>query len=390
MPTSRPGDPASTLILVGGGLANGLIAIRLAERRPEVSVTMLEAGPRIGGEHTWSVFDGDIPAASAAWVQPLFAHRWPAYEVRFPGHERRLSMGYASLTSASLQDAVAVALGERVILNAPVIEVAAGSARLEDGRVFTADAVIDGRGPGPLPHLAMGFQKFLGREVELDADHGLSAPIIMDATVGQEDGYRFLYVLPLGPRRLLIEDTRYADGPELDDDALRFGVSAYAEAKGWRITEVVREERGVLPVALDGDIEAHWRAAQGLARSGLRAALFHPTTGYSLPDAVRLAEAIAVLPHISAEAVERTTRTLSTSLWRARGFYRRLNRMLFRAADPDLRYKVLKRFYRLPAPLIGRFYAGRTTIADQVRILSGWPPVPVGRALSCWTETGRA
>ncbi len=41
----------------------------------------------------------------------------------------------------------------------------------------------------------------------------------------------------------------------------------------------------------------------------------------------------------------------------------------------------MQRFYGLPAPLIARFYAGRPTLADQLRILMGKPPVPLGAAL---------
>jgi lycopene beta-cyclase len=77
---------------------------------------------------------------------------------------------------------------------------------------------------------------------------------------------------------------------------------------------------------------------------------------------------------------------MSKSAWRERSFYRLLNRMLFRAAEPAQRYRVLERFYRLPAPLIERFYAGQATFADKVRILSGKPPVPIGRALGCLSE----
>ena len=55
-----------------------------------------------------------------------------------------------------------------------------------------------------------------------------------------------------------------------------------------------------------------------------------------------------------------------------RGFYRMLDTMLFRAAEPDQRYRMLERFYRLPEPLIGRFYAGRSTLgATRLRILAG-------------------
>jgi lycopene beta-cyclase len=59
-----------------------------------------------------------------------------------------------------------------------------------------------------------------------------------------------------------------------------------------------------------------------------------------------------------------------------------LDKMLFQAADPDQRYRVLERFYRLAPNLIRRFYAGQSTWADKLRIVSGKPPVPIGRAVA--------
>jgi lycopene beta-cyclase len=65
--------------------------------------------------------------------------------------------------------------------------------------------------------------------------------------------------------------------------------------------------------------------------------------------------------------------------------------MLFQAAEPERRYLVMQRFYRLPEPLIRRFYAGSLTAADRVRILSGRPPVPLRRALQClWPSRRQA
>ncbi len=46
---------------------------------------------------------------------------------------------------------------------------------------------------------------------------------------------------------------------------------------------------------------------------------------------------------------------------------------------------MLERFYRLPEPLIERFYAGRSTGADIVRLFAGKPPVPVMGALASLT-----
>jgi lycopene beta-cyclase len=58
-----------------------------------------------------------------------------------------------------------------------------------------------------------------------------------------------------------------------------------------------------------------------------------------------------------------------------------LNRLLFVAARPDERYRIMQHFYRLPEPTIARFYAGRSNVGDMLRILTGKPPIPIPRAL---------
>ena len=379
----------TSLLLAGGGLANGLIAYRLAHLRPEISVRLVEQGNTLGGRHTWSFFDTDI-APDGGWTSVFVTKSWSGYEVRFPKRRRRIASVYRSITSKRFHDVLTSALEDRIVLNAEVETLGPDWVRLADGRLLTADLVIDGRGPAASPDLALGYQKFLGQTVRLAAGHGLEWPIIMDATVDQEEGYRFVYVLPWDTRTLLIEDTRYTDGTELDRDDLRRGISDYARSQGWTVDAVLGEEEGVLPVALDGDMGAHWRRAEGRTLSGLRAALFHPTTGYSFPDAVALADAICELTTIDAASVERLIRERSIRLWRTRAFFRLLNRMLFRAARPAERYRVLERFYGLPEPLIARFYAGKLTGFDKLRILTGKPPVPLRAALGCIGEKGHA
>jgi lycopene beta-cyclase len=374
------------VIIAGGGLAGGLIALRLRALRPELRVLVLEGGPVLGGVHTWSCFETDLPPATQAWIAPLISHRWSAYSVRFPSHRRDLTTPYMSIASDRFARVVGETLGDKARTGMPVVSLSANSITLADQSVLTAAAVIDARGPSGGDALVLGWQKFLGQEVELTAPHGLTRPIIMDATVDQLDGYRFLYVLPQSPTRLLIEDTRYADGEALDRDQLRRDLNGYAAAQGWTIREVVREEDGVLPIALGGDIGRWWEETEGAA-VGLRAALFHPVTGYSLPDAARLADQVAALPVLTTETVRAHVEAHSRLTWEKRGYYRLLNRMLFRACEPDQRYRVLERFYRLPQPLIERFYAGRAGLADKARILIGKPPVPVSAALAVFAES---
>lgn len=369
------------LVLAGGGLANGMIAWRLRQLRPELRVTLLEAGPTLGGNHTWCFHDSDLDAAQRAWLAPLVAHRWPQHVVMFDQRTRAVAGGYNAVTSERFHEVLSRELGAAVQLDTPVAEVRPRQALGPDGRVFDAGAVIDGRGFAPSPQLDLRYQKFLGLELQLARPHGLAGPILMDARVPQLDGYRFVYTLPLAPDRLLVEDTYYADTPALSPAALRSRALDYAQAQGWAVSAVLREEQGVLPIAIDGDIDAFWRGRSGQPVSGLRAGLFHPTTGYSLPQAVRLAELIARQRDLSAPALSAVIERHARAVWRSQFFFRALNRMLFLAGPAEGRHRVLAHFYRLPDGLVGRFYGERLTVADKLRIVTGKPPVPFFSAL---------
>ena len=378
------------LVLVGAGLSNGLIALALARHRPDVRLAVLEAGQEPGGNHTWSFHDSDLPPAGHALLAPCVAHRWPGYEVRFPQRSRRLAGGYACVSSSRFAAVLRERLGARLWCGAAAAQVEATRVVLQDGREVHARCVLDGRGARASRHLALGFQAFLGQEVRTARPHGLAQPLLMDATVEQLGAYRFFYVLPLAADRLLIEDTYYTDTDTLDDGALRQRIAGYAAWQGWPLAEVLREERGVLPIVLDGDAQAFWHESEGAAVPvGLAAGLFHPTTGYSLPDAAGLALRLATLQDWSHGHVRAAVRSHALHTWRERRFFRMLNRMLFRAAEPAARWRVMQRFYGLPAPLIARFYAARLTWADKVRLLSGRPPVPLlAAARAVWSTQG--
>jgi lycopene beta-cyclase len=368
------------LILAGGGLASSLIAYRAAQLRPELRIAIAEKDGALGGNHTWCFHGTDVTPAQLEWLSPFVTTRWEGQEVRFPGRRRTLSTPYLAATSDRLAEVMEEAEVE-TIRGAEAVALSPSSLTLADQTTLRG-TVLDGRGAKRSDHLTVGFQKFLGLEVRFEEPHGLTKPIIMDATVPQTDGYRFVYVLPFTEDTALIEDTYYADGEAMPREALRGGIERYAEAQGWRIAEVVREEEGVLPIVLEGDIEAYYEElGDGPPPVGLRAALFHPITGYSLPEAARLADLIAKEPDLSPENLRRLIAAHAKARWEKHRFSHLLNRMLFRAARPELRYIVFQRFYGLPQPLIERFYAGESSWADRARILAGKPPVPVHRAI---------
>lgn len=378
------------IAILGGGLAGGLIALALARLRPELSVVVIERGETLGGNHVWSFFSSDLPPGAKDLIAPLIEAEWSGYDVVFPAYTRTLDTAYCTTTSHRLDAALRAALPARAIrTQATVASCSPTRVVLSDGEEIAAGAVIDARGISDYPTMTGGWQKFLGQRLKLARPHGLTRPIVMDATVEQHDGYRFVYCLPFAPDEIFVEDTYYADGPALDRDLLATRVADYAKAKGWEVVAILGQEHGVLPVVAGGDFD-RLRATAGHdgPLAGTRAGLFHPLTSYSLPDALRHALALAAQPDLGAASLGRFSEKFARNHWNSAWYYRTLTALLFAAAQPHLRYRVMQRFYSLNPRLIERFYAGQSTWADQFRILAGVPPVPVSSALGVLTGLG--
>lgn len=372
-----PNPSTFDAVLVGGGLQNALIALALLDATPSARVALVECGPRLGGEHTWCFHADDVPDAARVFLEPLVEFRWAGYDVRFAGAERRLDSAYAGFTSARLHQHVAAVLdrpGCQLLTGTRAVAVGAHHVGLDTGVELVAPLVVDARGPEVAPARGRaGYQKFVGRELQFTAPHRLSRPVVMDATVPQQDGFRFFYLLPTAADRLLVEDTRFADGPALDRPALRGAIDAYVAARGLAVARVLREEEGVLPMPWSGPGPAVPSATgAGPLLGGYRGGWLHPATGYSLPVALQLALALAQVP--PGGAWQQRVAALARELRRQVRFAQLLNRLLFRWFLPADRSAIFRRFYAMPETTIRRFYALRTTFGDRLRILGGRPP----------------
>jgi len=293
--------------------------------------------------------------------------------VSFPELERTIDEPYSALTSERVHGVLmqrAAGCGLTLLLGERAVRVDANHVVLESGTRLDAQVVIDARGPERAARAhVLGYQKFVGLELQVRPGSGPEFPVLMDARVEQRDGFRFVYLLPFGRDRLLVEDTYFSDSPSLDVAALRAGIAAYAASRGIESYRVLREESGVLP--LPGRAPLATRPENGRFRGGYAGGWFHPTTGYSFPLAVRYALAVA-----GAEPAElgATLETLSRRELANQRFAALLNRLLFLGVAEEQRYSVLERFYRLPVATIRRFYAHETTALDRTRILCGRPP----------------
>lgn len=391
------------IALVGGGLAACLTAIRLQDLCPELKVAIVEQGDCLGAgvPHTWSFHVSDIcrdAVFEQHWLYPFVSKIWPAdtqtgdggYAVIFPQYKQHLPLSYASCRSEPFLAAFRKYFRGTILLNTVARQLFQQQIITTDGRIISAECVFDARGEKPNAGVVQGYQKFVGGFFRTVKPHGFKYPIIMDATVDQIDGYRFVYLLPFSDDILLTEDTYYSLSPKLDVLSVLERIDNYLKLKGVQAAERISVESGVLPIPLEGltifgesqsGNEKHRKAAA----IGMRGGFFHPTTGYSLVSAVKMADFITEnaigLGRLELSKLSELVWHEGQYHWQRGKFLRRLNSMFFLAGPPDERYKVIQKFYRHPVGLIERFYGNRLRVLDRIRIMSGKPPVPVFRAL---------
>lgn len=360
------------VIIIGGGLWGGLLAWTYQKRMPETDFVLYESGSKLGGNHTWCFHDSDISQDAMKLLTPFLRKSWDKYEVSFPSYRRVVDIPYHAISSDQFDKIIKETIPEsKIRLNSSINVTEA----LDEAKL-----VFDCRGLQTYKNC--GHQKFLGLEVETSAPHGLNHPILMDATVPQLDGFRFIYVLPFNESTLLVEDTRYSNNPDLDITKYREEVMSFMISKGWKESRILREECGILPLPF------HYERTQENFGDAINLrGIFHDTTGYSLPDAVRLIDSI-VRVGMDKEKILARVRDYRKETESNRNFFCFLNRMMFQAADDNDRYKTLEFFYRAQESAISKFYAGKMSGLDKALFFLGKPPVSISRALQTIMRSG--
>lgn len=378
--------PVFDVVVVGAGLT-GLSFVAWLER---VSTTTEKCLPTVCLVDPRSSFDHD--KSWCFWEGPEHpfkagvAHRWSRWQVANAGTTVTASAAgrpYALLPADRFYrfatDCVArhsefeIRLGERV----GAIEPFKDSLLVHtDQGAIRARSIIDTRPPTIDEAVSKSglWQVFHGSEIGLDEDgFDPTTAMLMDFR-HCSDEIQFTYILPMDPRRALVELTAFRRQPQIADllPQLR---ELIVERFGHR-AECLRSEQGTLPMM---PIPFTATADPRIIRAGTAGGWIRPSTGYLFSACQRGAKDLA---EQAISAAERNTYEWRKPRVRPADLDL-LDRVFLRALRDDPARAptwFLRMFDRTRPDSMVRFLSDEPTLADRLAVIAALPTWPMLRS----------
>ena len=309
VPGGRPGA-AFDVAVVGGGPAGRALAGACAARG--LRTALVDVTPDRPWRITYGAFTADLPGDLPETAVAARA-RGRAVALR----ERDLGWEYTVLDVPGLRAHLDAGLTGVTVVAGRAVHRGADGVALADGTTLRARVVVDAGGhrqplsrqpPSRQPAASHWAARADARPVAEQTAYGVivdedtAAPVVapgealfMDWSAPHGAGSRapgdgwptFLYAVPLGGGRVLLEETSLARRPGLPMAQLEDRLSARLARHGVTPPPAAEVERVHFPV----DTARHRGA--GVLGFGAAAPLMHPATGFSVAATLRLAPAVA-------------------------------------------------------------------------------------------------
>ena len=368
-------------VILGAGCAGLSLCYYLLEQGVTEPILILDQKSGFVDDRTWCFWDVEPTPFSH-----LAAKRWWTWIFRATDtvQQRTERYPYQCLTASdfytgvleqiSSHDNVTLHLGEPVVSCKEYgEEVFVGTAR----DAYTAHYVFDGRGlpPGsPAFEEAKGEavwvpQKFVGlrlRSRKPVFDPGRCT--LMDFSVDQGRGLRFVYVLPFSEHEALVENV-YLSEAEITVEEHRDELEEYL-ADVYELSPddyvVDDEERGYIPMT---DHAFPRKSGDRTYLIGMLGGESRPSTGYTFLRIQRYCRALAKNIIAEKEPPERIEPARYELLDKV--FLRFMNEHSRRCPEVYLRM-----FTGLPPDTLVRFLTEKSTLADDLRLVLAMPKMP--------------
>lgn len=345
-------EPVADLAVVGLGPAGRALAHRATAAG--LDVVAVDPHPDRRWTPTYAAWCDELPG----WLDE---HAVAAALVDRPRvwttREHVLTRPYCVLDNDALR--AALDLGSTRVLAGTAADVEPDRVILRDGSRLRARQVIDARGARPARGLAE--QTAYGVVVSGEA----AVPVLGDGEAwfmdwradngaAPDETPSFLYAVPLGRDRVLLEETCLVGRPGLSQEVLRTRLETRLRARRVPVAANGERERVRFPVQVP-------RAVPAVATFGARAGIMHPGTGYSVAASL---SAVDVLVGAILDDDDPTAALWPTTARAVRGLREVGLRALLRL-PPPLTAEFFEAFFDLPA---GRQRAYLSERADPVAV----------------------
>ncbi|SDE62464.1 lycopene cyclase family protein [Rhodococcus tukisamuensis] len=274
------------LAVVGLGPAGRALAHRAAAAG--LDVVAVDPRPARPWTPTYAAWLDELPA----WLGPSVVRARVDRPRVWARREHTLDRPYCVLDNEALR--AALDLGGTRVLAGTAATVTAHAVTLRDGTEVRATRVLDARGLHPGPALAE--QTAYGVVVDAAA----AAPALgggpawfmdwrPDNGAAADAPPSFLYAVPLGTDRVLLEETCLVGRPGLSLGVLRGRLETRLRSRGVEPPVDAVQERVRFPV----QAPRPGRPGQGAPGFGARGGLVHPGTGYSVAASLGAADVVA-------------------------------------------------------------------------------------------------
>ncbi|MGW0020136.1 lycopene cyclase family protein [Rhodococcus sp. NPDC003382] len=271
------------LVIAGLGPAGRALAFRAAAAGLEV--TAVDPRPERAWRATYAAWADELPGWLPATAVAARVETPSAWTVR----EHRIARPYRVLDTAALQRALPL---DRVrVVTGRAVDVDRTGVTLADGETLRGRCVVDARGLPPAPGRAQ--QTAFGLVVDarsaaaaLDGQEAWFMDWRRDNGTDRGDAPSFLYAVPVGPGRVLLEETCLVGRPALVLPELEGRLRARLAARGVELSGAEPAEHVRFAV------EGARRRRGGPVGFGARGGLMHPATGYAVATALSAADPV--------------------------------------------------------------------------------------------------
>jgi lycopene cyclase-like protein len=285
-------------VIVAGGGPCGLALAAALSRRGLAAAVVDPCLDKPWENNTCAWADEIIPLGYEAQCKRIWRRAEVIYNER---SSQVLDRGYVVFDNTRLKDHL-LASGYATISAsaAQVSHTSSGSSlRLDDGRTLQATLVVDATGHShrlvQINREPDSFQNVHGILARVDG-HPFNPEhmILMDFRAGFMGADRtpptFLYAMPYDKELIFLEESSLADNPGLPFKILQSRLQARLEALNIRVKEIISIEEGALPLNPSAPV-----LTQRVIGFGAAGGFVHPSTGWCVAHALRLADPVAAV-----------------------------------------------------------------------------------------------